>query len=65
MTNAELNMLKSYCCDRLRLYHERSESSKKRYPYYNGWYDGIYEGARTISGDIVNFLQQMIKDREA
>lgn len=59
MDDKELKMLISYCEDKLTLLYQRCINSKKRNPRNGDWHDGIIEGARTMSGDIINYLKSL------
>lgn len=62
MTKGELELLKSYCCDRLYDYHSKALKGTKRNPKNADWHNGIYEGARLIAGDIINYLTHLEDD---
>ena len=59
MDDKELKMLISYCEDKLTLLYQRTIIAKKRNPKYADWHDGIIEGARIMSGDIINYLKSL------
>ena len=59
MDDKELKMLISYCEDKLTLLYQRAINAKKRNPKNADWHDGFIEGARIMSGDIINYLKSL------
>lgn len=62
MTKIEADNIKQFCLDYLKLRHDKVVRAKKRNSKNADWNDGIFEGSRTSLGDLINYINTLVKE---